>query len=119
LVPWKYLDIQPFLKYRPSCWALYTHCYARGKWVAPSYCNDYFETRDLFHFHLIGRKLFLSASHVKSIPAACIENVLWRNVTTESAIYATYVANIKLNTMMWKSPIYRIFNNTKGPSSYT
>jgi hypothetical protein len=58
LVPLKYLDIQPFLKYRFSYWALYMHCYARGKWVAPSYLNDYFETRDLFHFHLMGKKLF-------------------------------------------------------------
>jgi hypothetical protein len=89
LVPWKYLDRQPFLKYRPSYWALYTHDYTRGKWVAPSYCNDYFETRDLFHFHLMGRKLFPSVSHVKSSPAACIESVLWRNATTESAIYTT------------------------------
>jgi hypothetical protein len=85
----------------------------------PSYCNDYFETKDLFHFHLMGRKLFPSASHVKSSPAACVESVLWRNATTESAIYATYVADIKFNTMMWKSPTYRIFNATKGPSSYT
>jgi hypothetical protein len=76
LVPWKYLDIQPFLKYRPSYGALYTHCYAKGKWVAPSYCNDYFDTRDLFHLHLMGRKLSPSASHVKSSPVACIESVL-------------------------------------------
>jgi hypothetical protein len=87
--------------------------------VAPSYCNDYFEIRDLFHFHFMGRKLFPSSSHVKSSPAACFESVLWRNATTESAIYAMYVADIKLNTMMWKSPTYHIFNNTKGPSSYT
>jgi hypothetical protein len=66
LVPWKYLDMQPFLKYRLSYWALYTDCYTRGKWVALSYCSDYFETKDLFHFHLMGRKLFPSASHVKS-----------------------------------------------------
>jgi hypothetical protein len=66
----------------------------------------------------MGRKLFLSASHVKSSPAACVESVLWRNATTESAIYATYVADIKLNTMVWKSPTYHIFNVTKGPSSY-
>jgi hypothetical protein len=87
--------------------------------VAPSYCNDYFENRDLFHFHLMGRKLFPSASHVKSSPAACAESVLWRNATTESAIYAMYAADIKLNTIMWKSPTYYIFNNTKGSSSYT
>jgi hypothetical protein len=67
----------------------------------------------------MGRKLFPSASHVKSSPAACIDSVLWRNATTESAIYATYVADIKLNTMMWKSPTSHIFNATKRPSSYT
>jgi hypothetical protein len=116
-IPWKFLDRQPFLKYRPSNWVLYTHCYARGKWVAPSYCNDYFEIKDLFHFHFMGRKLFLSASHVKSSPAACVESVLRRNATTESAIYTTYAADI--NTIMWKSPTYYIFNNTKGSSSYT
>jgi hypothetical protein len=82
LVPWKYLDIQPFLKYSPSYWVPYTHCYTRGKWVAPSYYNDYFETKDLFHF-LMGRKLFPSASHVKSSPTTCVESVLWRNANTE------------------------------------
>jgi hypothetical protein len=87
--------------------------------VAPTYCNDYFETRDLFHFHFMGRKLFPSACHVKSSPAACIESVQWRNATTELAIYTTYVADIKLNTMIWKSSIYRIFNVTRGLSSYT
>jgi hypothetical protein len=66
----------------------------------------------------MGRKLFLSASHVKSSPAACVESVLWRNATTESAIYTKYAADIKLNTMMWKPPTYLIFNNTKGSSSY-
>jgi hypothetical protein len=67
----------------------------------------------------MGRKLFTSASHVKSSPIACVESVLWRNATTESAIYATYVADIKLNIITWKSPTYYIFNNTKGSSSYT
>jgi hypothetical protein len=67
----------------------------------------------------MGRKLFPSASHVKSSPAACAESVLWRNAATESAIYTTYAADIKLNTIIWKSPIYHIFNNTKGSSSYT
>jgi hypothetical protein len=67
----------------------------------------------------MGRKLFPSASHVKSSPAACAESVLWRNATTESAIYAMYAADIKLNTIMWKSPIYHIFDNTKGSNSYT
>jgi hypothetical protein len=98
---------------------MYTHGYARGKWVAPSYCNDYFETRDLFHFHLMGRKLFPSASPIKSSPESCTKSVLWRNVTTESTIYTTNAADIKLNTIMWKSPIYHTLNNTKGSSSYT
>jgi hypothetical protein len=87
--------------------------------VVPSYHNDYFENKDLFHFHLMGRKLFPSTSHVKSSPAASIESVLWRNATTESAIYATYAADIKLNTVMWNSPNYYILNNTKGSSFYT
>jgi hypothetical protein len=55
---------------------------------------------------------------MKSNPAACVESVLWRNATIESAIYITYAADIKLNTIMWKSPIYHIFNNIKGSSSY-
>jgi hypothetical protein len=63
----------------------------------------------------MGRKLFPSASHVESSPAACVESVVWRNATTESAIYTTYVADIKLNTMMWNSPTYHIFNVTKDP----
>jgi hypothetical protein len=48
-----------------------------------------------------------------------VESVLWRNATTESAIYATYAADIKLNNIMWESPTYYIFNNNKRSSSYT
>jgi hypothetical protein len=56
----------------------------------------------------MGRKPFLSASHVKSSPAASVESVSWGDATTESAVYATYAADIKLNTIMWKFPTYNI-----------
>jgi hypothetical protein len=87
---------QHFTYAKNSFFAHYAFCHALNKLSYLKVCEEYYKAKELFNID-IG---LLTYSQVKNAheddPIACVQSDLWRNVTTESAIYVSYLRRVHI-----------------------